>query len=104
MLDAVDEGGSIFYPGRTWVSDNKQMSRGMVTMHKERNCPKCLGSQKTDSFDMIISGWGGEAAHVNWGKKAPRNVSKQPSMLSTVSKTNLKLTRVMSYSAFCIRV
>ena len=72
MLDAVDEGGSIFYPGRTWVSDNKQMSRGMVTMHKERNCPKCLGSQKNDMYDMIISGWGGEAAHVNWGNKSPK--------------------------------
>ena len=70
LLDAVSDNGSIFFPGKTWVSDNKAMSRAMVTFYKDGNCPKCLGNQKTDSYEMIISGWGGW--QVQWGKKDPK--------------------------------
>ena len=70
LLDAVSDNGSIFFPGKTWVSDNKAMSRAMVTFYKDGNCPRCLGNQKTDSYEMIITGW--NEWQVQWGKKDPK--------------------------------
>ena len=69
LLDVADANGSIFFPGNTWVSDNKAMSRAMATFHKEGNCEKCLGNQKTDSYDMIIAGYD---RGVQWGNKDPK--------------------------------
>ena len=69
-MDAVSDNGPIFFPGKTWVSDNKAMSRAMVTFHKDGNCAKCLGNQKTDSYEMIITGWSNWK--VQWGNKDPK--------------------------------
>ena len=75
MLDTVNDDGSIFQTGSSWVSDNKAMSRAMVTFHKDRNCDKCLGNKKTDSFDMIVAGWG--SGSVNWGNKDSKKCFEQ---------------------------
>jgi len=44
------------------------MTRVVKTFHKRRNCPKCLGTAKTDSYDMVISG----IRNVTWGNKNPK--------------------------------
>ena len=75
LLDAASDNGPIFFPGKTWVSDNKAMSRAMVTFHKDGNCDKCLGNMKTDAYDMIIAGWGRGA--VNWGNKDVKKCFEQ---------------------------
>ena len=46
------------------------MSRAMVTFHKDGNCAKCLGNQKTDSYEMIVTGWSNWK--VQWGNKDPK--------------------------------
>ena len=71
----MNDDGSIFQTGSSWVSDNKAKSRAMVTFHKEGNCDKCLGNMKTDSFDMIIAGW--SSGDVNWGNKDPKKCFEQ---------------------------
>ena len=57
LLDTANDNGPIFKPGKIWVGDNKAMSRAMVTFHKDGNCAKCLGNQKTDSYEMINYTW-----------------------------------------------
>ena len=63
LLDTVNDNGTIFFPGKTWVDKKK---RALLTFYKEGNCEKCLGNEKSDSFDMIISGY---KWNVQWGDK-----------------------------------
>ena len=46
----------------------KKMNRLVKTFNKRRNCPKCLGTAKTDSYELLILG----IKNVNWGNKDPK--------------------------------
>ena len=74
----MDTSAEIYEPSRTGFghdSDEESadhapqwMTRVVKTFHKRRNCPKCLGTAKTDSYDMVISG----IRNVTWGNKNPK--------------------------------
>ena len=46
----------------------KKMTRLVRTFHKKTSCPECLGTAKTDSYEMVISG----IRNVDWGNKDPK--------------------------------
>ena len=66
-MDLLDT-ESVFVEGYMYDHDDKY-TRLTKSYHKSRNCQKCLGTSKTDSYEMVVSGLN----EVNWGNKNPKN-------------------------------
>ena len=65
-MDLLDT-ESVFVPGYGYDHDDKY-NRLTKSFHKTRNCEKCLGNAKTDTYEMVVTGLN----EVNWGNKTPK--------------------------------
>ena len=69
-MDTWDEGvpTSTFEKVSEYFRDDKDQSRYVFHYNKIKNCEKCTGSNKVDTYDMIIKGVG----NVKWGSKSAK--------------------------------